>query len=109
MQITIKLRLRDKPAAELHRQARAVNFVGNYCNEAQRHVLRWDRWLSKYDWQHLTAGARKKLDIHSHTIKRVCNVYVESRKQHRKAWLRWRGRKSLGWVPFNTGHVSFDG
>jgi IS605 OrfB family transposase len=23
--------------------------------------------------------------------------------------LRWRGRKSLGWVPFNKGHVRFDG
>jgi len=108
-QITVKLRLRDKYAAELNRQARAVNFVWNYCNEAQRHVLRWDRWLSKYDLMRLTAGAGAELNLHAHTIQRVCRQYVESRKQHRLPWLRWRGRKSLGWVPFNTGHVSFDG
>lgn len=33
--VTIKLRLKDKHAAELNRQARAVNFVWNYCNETQ--------------------------------------------------------------------------
>jgi hypothetical protein len=45
----------------------------------------------------------------AHTIERVCRAYPA----HRKAWLRWRGCKSLGvkslgWVPFNTGHVSCD-
>jgi putative transposase len=109
MQLTYKFRLRDKHAVELNRQARAVSWVWNYCNEAQRHVLRWDRWLSYVDLAHLTAGASKELDIHSHTIQRVCRQYVDSRKLHRKPWLRWRDRKSLGWVPFNTGHVSFDG
>ena len=109
MQITIKLRLRDKHAAELNRQARAVNDVWNYCNEAQRHMLRWDRWLSYGDLARLTAGAGRDLDIHSHTVQRVCRQYVESRRRTRKPWLRFRGKKSLGWVPFNTGHVSFDG
>jgi IS605 OrfB family transposase len=111
---TIKLRLRDKHAAELNRQARAVNFVWNYANDAQKHAFetRWawrDKWLSKYQLQHLTAGSSKDLDLHAHTIKIVCDTYVKSRKQHKKRWLRYRGRKSLGWVPFNTGHVSFDG
>jgi putative transposase len=109
IRLTYKFRLRDKHAAEFNRQARAVNFVWNYCNEAQQHVLRWDRWLSAFDLQKLTAGSSKELDIHAHTIKCVCDQYVRSRKQHRKAWLRWRGRKSLGWMPFNTGHVMFDG
>jgi hypothetical protein len=53
-QLTIKLRLRDKFAAELSRQAQAVNVVWNYCNEAQRHMLRWDRWLSAFDLHRLT-------------------------------------------------------
>lgn len=108
-QLTIKLRLRDKHTSELNRQARAVNFVWNYCNEAQRHVLRWDRWLSKYDLQRLTAGSSKELNIHAHTIQRVCHAYVNARRTHRKPYLRWRGRKSLGWVPFNQDSVSFDG
>ena len=107
--LTYKLRLCDKHASELNRQARAVNYVWNYCNEVQRHVLRWDRWMSSADLQKLTAGSSKELDLHAHTIKRVCDQYVDSRKLHGKAWLRWRGRKSLGWIPFNTGHVTFDG
>ena len=79
------------------------------CNEAQRHVLRWDRWLSAFDLMMLTAGTAKELNIHAHTIQRVCKAYVDARQTHHKAWLRWRGRKSLGWIPFNTGHVAFDG
>jgi putative transposase len=83
--------------------------VWNYCNEAQRHMLRWGRLLPYADLAGLTAGASVELNIHAHTIQRVCRQYAKSRRQHKLPWLRWRGRKSLGWVPFNTGHVSFDG
>jgi putative transposase len=110
MQITLKLRLRDKHATELNRQARAVNFVWNYCNETQQKAARAHRkWLSSYNLMQLTAGASKELNLHAHTIQRVCRAYDDARKTQKKAWLRWRGRKSLGWVPFNTGHVLFDG
>ncbi len=108
--ITIKLRLRDKHASELNRMARAVNCVWNYCNETQQKAVRSNRkWLSAFDLQRLTNGAAKDLDLHAHTIQRVCRQYDNSRKTHKKPWLRFRGRKSLGWVPFNTGHVSFNG
>ena len=108
--LTYKFRLRDKHASELSRQARAVNFVWNYCNETQKKAVQTRRkWLSAFDLQRLTNGASKDLDIHAHTIQRVCRAYDDARRTHKKAWLRWRGRKSLGWVPFNTGHVSFDG
>jgi putative transposase len=86
-----------------------VNFVWNYYNAAQRHMLRWDRWLSTFDLQRLTNGASKDLDVRAHTIQRVCRAYDNARRMHKKAWLRWRGRNWLGWVPFNTGHVTFDG
>ena len=109
MKLTYKFRLRDKHAAELNRQSRAVNFIWNYCNDAQRHVLRWDRWLSAFDLMKLTAHCSKELNIHGHTVQRVCKAYVDARQTHHKAWLRWRGRKSLGWVPFNTAQVTFDG
>jgi putative transposase len=114
MQITVKLRLRDKHAVDLNPQARAVNFVWNYCNEGQRHAFdtRWawkDKWLSYKALASLTAGTAEDLDLHSHTIQRVCREYIKSHNQHKKRCLRFRGRKSLGWVPFNTGHVSFDG
>lgn len=108
--LTFKFRLRDKHAAELNRQARAVNFVWNYCNETQQKAARSGRkWLSNYDLQKLTSGSSVKLDIHAHTIQRICGQYYDSRRAHKRAWLKFRGKKSLGWVPFNTGHVSFDG
>lgn len=110
MLITLKLRLRDKHAPALRRQARGVNVVFNFCNETQRKAAQARRrWLSVYDLMKLTAGAGRELDLHAHTIQRVCRAYDEGRKAQKKPWLRWRGRKSLGWVPFNTGHVVFDG
>lgn len=108
--LTIKLRLRDKHAAELGRQARAVNFVWNFCNETSRKAWERDRrWLSAFDLERLTAGSSGQLDIHAHTIQRVCGEFAKARDKAKRAGLRWRGRKSLGWVPFNTGHVTFDG
>jgi len=108
--LTFKFRLRDKHAAELNRQARAVNFVWNFCNETQQKAVHSGRkWLSAFDLQKLTNGASKDLDLHAHTIQRICRAYDDARKTHKRPWLRWRGRKSLGWVPFNTGHVTFDG
>jgi IS605 OrfB family transposase len=108
--LTIKLRIRDKHVARLNAQARAVNLVWNYCNEIQQKTARSGRkWLSGYDLIGLTSGASEELNLHSHTIQRVCLEYDKARRQHRKPWLRWRGRKSLGWVPFNTGHVTFNG
>jgi putative transposase len=105
-----KLRLRDKHGTELQRQARAVNYVWNYCNETQRKAAHAEKkWLGYIDLARLTAGSAPLLDIHAHTIQRVCRQYADSRRAQRRPWLRWRGRRSLGWVPFNTGHVSFDG
>lgn len=110
MQLTYKFRLRDKHGAELNRQARAVNYVWNYCNETQQKAVQSRRkWLSAIDLMRLTAGSGKLLNIHAHTIQKVCQKYDRSRLVKNKPWLRWRCRKSLGWVPFNTGHVSFDG
>jgi putative transposase len=107
---TYKFRLRDRHAAELCRQARAVNFCWNFCNETQQKAAQSGRkWLTAVDLMRLTAGASSMLDIHAHTIQKVCQQYDRARSAKRKRWLRWRGRKSLGWIPFNTGHVSFDG
>jgi putative transposase len=103
-------RLKDKHSTELNRQAKAVN-IFNYCNDAQQYAVKNNRkWVSAFDLIRLTSGATKEgLDLHAHTIQRVCSQYDQSRRQHKKAWLRYRGRKSLGWVPFNTDTVSFDG
>jgi IS605 OrfB family transposase len=55
----------------------------------------------------MTAGSSKELDLHAHSIVRVCAQFAESRNRAKRAGLRWRGKKSLGWVPFNTAHVKF--
>lgn len=98
---TIKLRLRDRHISALKRKARAVNFVWNYCNEVQMKAAKSGRrWLSAYDLQKLTAGSSKLLNLHSNSIGAVCEYYVHSRKTANKPWLRFRGRRSLGWVPY---------
>lgn len=107
MILTYRFRVKDKHAARLNAQARAVNFVWNYCNETQRKVWKESRrFLSHYSLNNLVAGAVKEgLGLHSHSARGVCQQYAQSRIQQRKAWLKWRGVKSLGWVPFDTGHA----
>lgn len=107
MQLTYRYRIKDKHARRLDAQARAVNFVWNYCNETPMKAARdGRRWLTGYDLWKLVAGCtREGLDLHSHSAMRVCLRYDKSRRQHSKPWLKWRSRRSLGWVPFNTDHV----
>jgi IS605 OrfB family transposase len=108
--ITIKLRLKDKHASELNRMARAVNFVWNYCNDIQKRTVQNRRkWLEYIDLAALTAGSSKELNILSSTIQRICKSYDVSRKTNKKPWLKFRSKKSLGWIPFNTEDLSFDG
>jgi transposase len=84
----------------LGRQARACNFVWNFCNETQRQALKWNkRWPTGFDLNRLTAGSSKELALHARTINAVCEQYAKSRRQRNRAFLRWRGRRSLGWVP----------
>lgn len=110
MQITLRFRLRDKHSSDLNRQACAVNYVWNYANETQQKAVRDNgEWLSWVALQRLTAGSSEMLNLSSRTINRVCAQYDQSRRQQRKPWLRWRGRHSLGWVPFNTNDLWFDG
>lgn len=117
MQITYRYRIKDKHATRLNAQALAINFVWNFCNEVQRQACDRRRagtnvkFPTGYDLWKLVAGATKEgLDLHSHSAMRVCLQYDKSRRQHRKPWLAWRKshgtRRSLGWVPFNTGHVA---
>jgi IS605 OrfB family transposase len=84
----------------LNKQARAVNFVFNYCNDRQKDALRFGRkWLSGFDLNKLTTGSSKELGIHSGTINAVCEQYAKSRAQRKRPYLRYRGKMNLGWVP----------
>ena len=86
--------------------ARSVNQVWNFCNETQEHALRWNqRWPTGFDLNKLTTGCSKELGLHSQTVQAVGEEYATRRKQFKKRKLRWRGRRSLGWVPFKASGV----
>src|SRR3546814_11111823 len=56
--ITIKIRLRDKHASELTRQARAVKLVWTYVTETRAFAWRRDlRWLPAFDLARKTVVA----------------------------------------------------
>ena len=84
----------------LNKQSRAVNFVWNFCNDRQKDALRFGRrWHTGFDLNKLTAGSSKELGLHAGTINAVCEQYGKSRSQKNRPFLRYRGKKSLGWVP----------
>lgn len=105
-----RFRIKDKHGAELCRQARAVSFVWNWCQDAQLNALRWNKkWPSGFDLSNLAAGASKELGLLATTINTVCIQYAQSRLQHKRRTLRWRGAKSLGWIPARDKTIRFDG
>ena len=107
MQLTYRYRIKDKNEARLKAEARAASTAWKLGNGTQQRVVRFGlRWPSGPDRGKPAAGATKKgLDLHSHWM-RVCQDYAKARRQYKKRWLRWRGGRSLGWVPFNTGHAA---
>lgn len=99
--LTYRYRVKDKHAKYLSGIAHSVNFVWNYCNDVQKHAVQWNkRWPSGFDLNKLTAGTSKFLGIHAGTINAVGEQYAQSRRQHKRPFLRYRGKKNLGWVPF---------
>jgi len=94
----------------LNAQARAVNFVWNYCNDTQKHALKWGKkWPSGFDLNMLTTGSGKLLGLHSGTVNAVCEQYAKSRSQKRRPFLRWRGKRALGWVPLKGRDLKREG
>jgi IS605 OrfB family transposase len=109
---TLKVRVRDKHAAQLREWARAVNFVWNYANElSSRSIRERGRFLSPFDINYYTAGSSKLLGLNSSTINSITDEYVARRRQFKKTQLRWRKssgpNRSLGWIPFKTGNATW--
>ena len=113
MLLTYRYRLKDGSRSrkrELRRMARAVNHVWNFCNETQLFALKHGKkWPRAFDLNNLVSGSSKLLGLQSHTIQAVCEQYAASREAKRKAKLRWRGKRSLGWVPFKASGIKQDG
>ena len=110
---TLRVRIKDKHAKALVAMASEVNMVWNYVNELSfKHTQRTGKFFSAYDMDKYTSGATKEgLKIHSQTLQSITAEYATRRKQFKKAKLRWRvshgSRKSLGWVPFKIGAVTY--
>ena len=108
---TFRFRVKDATSGKhLTRMARGVNTVWNHCNGAQTHALEHNAtWPTSRQLQDLTKGSGALLGISSQTVQAVCQEYAARRKQAGKAKLRWRGKGSLGWVPFKDQTFELDG
>jgi len=108
---TFSFRLKSKNVGSLQKMAGAVNFVWNYCNDTSIQYLdKYGKWLSGYDLGYLTAGCSRDLPINAQTIQAISHEYATRKRAAKKRKLRWRSKRSLGWIPFNgqTIHVSED-
>jgi putative transposase len=111
MILTYRYRIKDATSGKhLAALARAVNVVWNFCGETQEACRRQEkRWPTAFDLIKLTTGSGALLGLHSDTVQAVCKQFVTNRNKakHRP---RWRGRKSLGWIPFAAARaIKIDG
>jgi len=107
MQLTYHYRVKSYEGF-LNGLARKVNFVWNYCNNVQQQAVKARRkWLGEFDLNHLTAGSSKELGLHSDSIQAIARQYVQSRAKCNKRWLKWRGKKSLGWIPMKAAALKY--
>lgn len=108
---TFRFRVKDRTSGKkLVAAARAVNFVWNHCNAMQMHALKHNqKWPGKAQFQGSTKGASKDIGIPAQTVQEVCDEYAVRRFNARKAKLRWRGKRSLGWVPFKNQTIALSG
>lgn len=94
----------------LNKQARACNFVWNFCNDRQKDALRFGRrWHTGFDLNKLAQGSSKELGLHSGTVNAVCEQYAKSRAQKKRPYLRYRGKTNLGWVPLKGRELKREG
>lgn len=107
MQHAYCYRVKEKHAAGLKGQTRAANAVWNFCNETQQKTIRFGlRPTCKNNlWKVIADATKERLEEHSYSAMRIGEEYAKARQRHKKRWSRQRGRKSPGWVPFNTGYA----
>lgn len=98
-----------KTPKDLEYLANSVNLIWNYCNRARfQNIKKYNKFLHFYDLQKLTAGTSKDLNLNSRTIQLVCKELVQREQQFKKIKLRWRSKRSLGWVPFDGVRLKKD-
>jgi transposase len=105
---TYKYRIKDKNKINiLNKMDRDVKFVWNVINGASR--KRWNESrliFHKYNpwFTSITKGASKYLDINAQTIQAILSQFHKDIHQQKKQ-LRFKGKKTLGWIPFKGQSV----
>lgn len=101
-----------------------INLVWNFCKQTQRDALRnksvklikdkksgkeisMPYFFSKFEMNALVSGSSKELGVHSQSIQAVAEEYTTRRKQFKNI-LRWRGKNSLGWIPFKASAIKVE-
>lgn len=106
---TLRLKVKKPYYSQLNKLAPEVNFVWNYINGLSSYMVKnYRRWLSSYDMHPYLVGATKEgLSLNVHTVQEIAEQYVIRRKTFKKKILKWRGKKSLGWIPFKSGSLCY--
>lgn len=101
---TFSYRVKDaRSGAGLTAMARSVNVAWNYCNEiSAKSAERGPKWITLKELFALTNGAARDLGLSSQTVQAVCEEFITKRRNVRRPKLRWRGKRSLGWIPFKN-------
>ncbi len=103
--------------------SRSVNMVWNFCKQTQKEALKNKSvklindkksgkkisipyFFSSSEMDGLVAGSSKELCLHSQTVQAISQEYITRRIQF-KTLLRWRGKRSLGWIPFKHPQLKF--
>lgn len=109
---TLKFRIKGN-TKWLEELAKEVNFVWNYCNNLNFYMIKNHRkWLSWFDMNRYLKGCTKLdggLKLYYNGVQHVAKNYVEKRNQFKKLKLRYRCKKSLGWVPLTKRCIKFVG
>ena len=104
---TFSYRVKDASSGKhLARWARAVNVVWNFANEISiRSGDRGLKWVSKAQLLDLTKGSSKEIGLPSQVIQEIVDEFIDKRRANGKPKLRWRSRRSLGWMPFTNQDI----
>ena len=112
MILTFRYRVKDASSGTrnaLRRQARAVNFVWNYCCQIDREAAsRWKagrrvKCPSAFDLANLCRGVTKELGIHSDTVDAICRKFADARQACFPKTPHFRSyKRNLDFVPFSN-------
>ena len=112
MMLTFKYRVKDGGAStrrSLRAQARAVNFVWNYCAQIDREAhARWKagrvaKRPSGFDLVKLCTGVARDLGLHSDCVSAICQKFADARSTTFPKTPKFRSfKRNLDWVPVST-------